>query len=324
MTDLRVVDPRAFDEHLDYIEQVRTTFVAELEEGLRACEDRLYLLRVSLESTEELLDEARRDLSAAWDDDAHHDSARIDRLVDEVDELARERNRKQRAVDDGTASFRRLQDFADTAQHDFRQAAFRASVSMTENKARYRSFVAEEMSGSRQFGVASQSVVSVSTGVAGSANAIPKGHQMLPVGPHALPPLPANMAWVPLDAVDWSSIDEDIEFKIASRSEIQTLLRTFVETIVPMLSADRDLKVDRLAEIDAGRSRMPGDSDSLVGAWERLLSGSDQIALDTSRGAQHPYSINSGRHRILAARDIGMSHVPAVVSQTKASRGEQK
>ncbi len=322
MTDLRVVDPRAFDEHLDYIEQVRTTFVAELEEGLRTCEERLYLLRLSLESTEELLDEARRDLSAAWDDDEHHDSARIDRLMDEVDELARQRNRKQRALDDGTVTFRRLQDFADTAQHDFNQAAFRASVSMTENKARYRSFIAEEMSGSRKDRVAFRPGVLASKGVAGPANASPQVHQVLPVGAHALPPLPRDMAWVPLDAVDWSSIDEDIEFKIATRSEIQTLLRTFVEKIVPMLSADPDLKVDRLAEIDARQSRMPGDSDSLVGAWERLLSGSDQIAFDTSRGTQHPYSINSGRHRILAARDIGMTHIPAVVSRSQTRPGD--
>lgn len=323
MTDLRVVDPKAFDEHLDYIEQVRTTFVAELEEGLRTCEERLYLLRLSLESTEELLIEAQRDLSAAWDDDEHHDSARIDRLINEVDELARERNRKQRALDDGTVTFRRLQDFAETAQYDFRQAAFRASVSMAENKARYRSFVAEEMSGSTKDAVGFQSAMSVSKGVARPENTSLQAHQELPVGLHGLPPLPGDMAWVPLDAVDWSSIDEDIEFKIASRSEIQTLLRTFVEKIVPMLSAYPDLKVDRLAEIDALQSRMPGDSDSLVGAWERLLSGGDQIALDTSRGAEHPYSINSGRHRILAARDIGMTHIPAVVSRSQTRPGDR-
>ena len=132
--------------------------------------------------------------------------------------------------------------------------------------------------------------------------------------PDTAPPQPGEFGY---------ACDENIEFKIASRSEIQTLLRTFVEKIVPMLSADPDLKVDRLAEIDALQSRMPGDSDSLVGAWERLLSGGDQIALDTSRGAQRPYSINSGRHRILAARDIGMTHIPALVSRSQTRSGNR-
>jgi len=132
------------------------------------------------------------------------------------------------------------------------------------------------------------------------------------------------MEWVPLDALDWSDTDDNLEFKKADRDKIRSMMRTFVETIVPMMSVDPDLSPDRLAAVDARRQLMPGDPDSLIGAWERLISGSDRIAIDTSRGEGQEFSIQSGRHRILAARDIGLTHVPAIVSQTTKCEGKHQ
>lgn len=324
MTDLRVIDHRVFDEHLDHIERVKSTFSTELRDGIQQCEDRLHLLRLSLESTEELLDEARRDLSSALENDENRDGDRIERLIDEVDELARERDRKRRAVEEGSAALRRLNEYAETAEHDFSRAAFRASVNMTENKVRYREYLAVDIGAASLLGGHPQSIGQGSRGGVGPAEPADALRKVSPARARSRPTLPAGMEWVPLEALDWSGIDEDLEFKKAGRDEIQSMMRTFVETIVPMLSVDPDLSPDRLAAVDARRQRMPGDPDSLVGAWERLVSGSDRIAVDTSRGKGQAFSIQSGRHRILAARDIGLTHVPAIVSQTTKCKGEHQ
>ena len=316
MTDLRIIDHKVFDEHLDRLESVKNTFSTELRDGIQQCEDRLYLLRLSLESTEEILDQARRDVSSALEDDEYRDGDRIERLIDEVDELAGERDRKRKALEDGSAALRRLKEYAETAAHGFRRAAFRASVSMTENKVRFREYLAVDIGAASLLGGPSHLIGPGSTGGVGPAERTDAFRKVSPERARSRPTLPAGMEWVPLEALDWSGIDNDLEFKKAGREEIRSMMRTFVETIVPMLSVDPDLGTDRLAAVDARRQRMPGDPDSLVGAWERLVSGSDRIAIDTSRGEGHAFAISSGRHRILAARDIGLTHVPAVVSGT--------
>lgn len=128
-----------------------------------------------------------------------------------------------------------------------------------------------------------------------------------------LPGLPGNIRWVPISEIDFDSIPSDLEFKTASKQEIKSMMETFEQDVIPALHENPFLSVDDFELYHAVERDELGKSARF--AYECLLGSfgsSDVIALDAlGYEERNKRGITSGRHRILIARQLGWTHVPA-------------
>lgn len=304
MKSLFAAGDRVFQDHVEGLGTISGLFEAAMDHGLEQARFHLHRLELAVEATQEELDDARRDLEAAFEDISDNSGQRIDRLIEEVSRLRDLLERQTESLQTGARELHDLEARVQAAQEELKQAIFRAQVAMTENKARYSAFEA-----------VTHTALSTAGGGAVRPSSVPPGPRSAAFAPgRRLPPLPRGMQWVPVDSLIWDEPPEALVFKKASRDDIAVMMRTFADVIMPMLTVDRNLSADFLARQDAQVGRQTGDPDSLLGTWERLVSGSDPIALVHDHRANGRYGFNSGRHRALVARDMGWTHVPAFVS----------
>lgn len=130
-----------------------------------------------------------------------------------------------------------------------------------------------------------------------------------------LPALPGKLAWVPIDEIDLRDVSDDLEFKKADRDHMTTMMRAFETHVVPKLG-EIENPMELLVSLQRESPQTVTPSDPAF-AYECMLGGfgsSDTIAVDSLRaGPAALRGITSGRHRILIAKKLGWSHVPAKV-----------
>lgn len=312
MNSLVATGGQAFLDHVEALGAVGPLFDSAMAFGLERARNRLCHLERAVEATREMLDDARRDLKAALEDVEDDDFYAIDRLRDEVGRLSEQLEHRIDLLKTGHMAVREVEERLGQLREELIKAIFRAQSAMLENHARFVEY--EKLTPMPSL-----------TGEAGIGRSAAAGAEVrrAPTRSSAfgaarrLPPLPRGMQWVPLDSLIWHDPPETLVFEKASRSDIGLMMQTFADAIMPMLAVDRNLDADFLAQQDAVRRKQPGDPDSLLGTWERLVSGSDPIVLSRDGGESGRFTFNSGRHRALVARDLGWTHVPAYVSGSK-------
>lgn len=128
-----------------------------------------------------------------------------------------------------------------------------------------------------------------------------------------LPKLPNGMQWIPIEKLDWAAVDDNIEFKKASETDIAAMMSVFERDLLPVLGANPQIELSTLK----GQDRLAGKDAAATGrafAYEFLIGtsvGSDVIAidrLDHHTGGRHGWQ--SGRHRALVAKKLGWRFIP--------------
>ena len=133
--------------------------------------------------------------------------------------------------------------------------------------------------------------------------------------PEMLPgvPLASNAEAVSLDLVE---VSNDL-FKAEQRasyaeSDLEWAASTFRDVVLPHVLAGGTR--DELRERDRAAGNVVG-LRRLEGAWEVYLG--DDIPAVTVDGSGRIVSVNNGRHRILAAKRVGLPWIPMRVYRTK-------
>jgi hypothetical protein len=123
--------------------------------------------------------------------------------------------------------------------------------------------------------------------------------------------LPPGFSWVRLDEIDpreLSELPED-EKSGVSADAVRAGLLQLRDAILPEIKAHPEhASSDHFYELDRQAGREPGVG-SLQGVYDAFF-GNDHIWVDRRPG-ESLYEIGNGRHRIKAARDLGLSAVPA-------------
>jgi hypothetical protein len=129
------------------------------------------------------------------------------------------------------------------------------------------------------------------------------------------PPLPRKMLWLPIEDIDEALLPDDLEFKKAPHAEMKAMMVVFQESVIPALTDNPSLTPDDFsASVGEERASL---STTPRFAYECMLGsfGSrDVIVLDGKKGEGiGKMGVTSGRHRILIAKELGWSHIPARV-----------
>jgi hypothetical protein len=134
--------------------------------------------------------------------------------------------------------------------------------------------------------------------------------------------LPAGLAWIPIAGIH---PDEFVDFveepaKAVSRNTMAAGMRRFYTDLVPMLRSNPRVSRDELRKRDRERGTLTGAGglihpESLSNLGEIFLFGDDLIAVEA--GGDGLYRLHSGRHRATLARDLGMTHIPAWVPDSR-------
>ncbi len=128
--------------------------------------------------------------------------------------------------------------------------------------------------------------------------------------PTELPPLPAGFIWVPIDEIDLSSDDTPLVWNKVERSTMTAGAEAFTRDLMPML-ARGEASVDNLIAFDraAGRTGSTAKHPQSLENLHAVFFGTDPIAAE--RYPDGKYRLASGRHRTVAALELGWTHVPA-------------
>lgn len=122
--------------------------------------------------------------------------------------------------------------------------------------------------------------------------------------------------------INWDEVPEDLEFKDVPRDSVRTMMETFSNKLLPIVSRQGPLDREKLQAIDderalADRFPDPFDSTRLSVAYDCMIGrdgASDVIVLDVDPRSGNPkFGVTSGRHRLLIAKELGWTHVPARV-----------
>jgi hypothetical protein len=133
-----------------------------------------------------------------------------------------------------------------------------------------------------------------------------------------LPALPHGLVWVPLDALDWSEVADDLEFKHAPRDSMEQMMQTFQRDVLPLLKKGGALDRERLRRLDRAAGLdpdgTPTDPRNRVLAWDCMIGqgkrDDDLVAVSPPLPGETSHRFTSGRHRALVARALGWTHMP--------------
>lgn len=119
--------------------------------------------------------------------------------------------------------------------------------------------------------------------------------------------LPKEFRWVSLSEIDSSKISEDISFNKTSADLMRSGFETLRKDILPAIQSNPMRGSDYFEDIDraSGQEYMGGQQN----VYEAFF-GLDHIKLERWKG-ETKYSITNGQHRILTARKLGWSSIPA-------------
>jgi len=149
-----------------------------------------------------------------------------------------------------------------------------------------------------------------------SRRAAPQGSAITSGRVADLPALPNGMSWVPIEALDWKEVDDDLEFKKAGEADISAMLTVFEREVLPLLARDPPADWFELSEMDR-RDGRTAPTTGRAFAYEFMIGQnrqSDVVAVDAPRASQDEhYGWESGRHRTLIARRLGWKFMPARV-----------
>jgi flagellar biosynthesis chaperone FliJ len=130
-----------------------------------------------------------------------------------------------------------------------------------------------------------------------------------------LPPLPRKMQWVPIEDIDETLLPIGLEFKKAPHAEMKAMMLVFQGSVLPALANNPSLIPDDFSGGVGEESTSMSTTPRF--AYECMLGSfgsSDVIVLDGKQGCEiGKMGITSGRHRILIAKELGWSHIPARV-----------
>lgn len=126
-------------------------------------------------------------------------------------------------------------------------------------------------------------------------------------------PLPPRFIWVPIAAIPDSELEairSADDFKKYSAEDIDSSLRTVRDVILPQFSDPLKRSSSHWGEADslAGKAYEKG----VQRAYDALFSSKGSIYLERKKG-EDTYRVIDGRHRIWVARRAGWTSVPAQV-----------
>jgi|GEM_PF-3454526 len=119
---------------------------------------------------------------------------------------------------------------------------------------------------------------------------------------------------VPVDAIDDrdNPVTGPGDFSKVPYPQMQAGMRTLADSVLPLVQSGADGDFFRGRDQQQGLSYINGQQ-----AIYDAFFGSGHIWLDYQNGA---YTVGNGRHRIYLARQMGMTHLPARVSQLQKRR----
>lgn len=190
-------------------------------------------------------------------------------------------------------------------------AVVEAKVFVQDSLERLRDFQAFRPEASNVSGRASVSPRGEGFGGGGTTHS-----QDEPVVPSSKPPstlelvstvLPEGFAWVPVDKLVQSKDyrEEELHFEKSSPEELRELLGRFRERVIPVLGVHGNNTPAELEKLDMAEQCY--GAKSLHNTYSKFVNREgDTIAVSRKHN-----SIESGRHRIWAAKEMGWSHIPA-------------
>jgi tetratricopeptide (TPR) repeat protein len=125
--------------------------------------------------------------------------------------------------------------------------------------------------------------------------------------------LPEGFRWIPISEIverDLPSSSSEWK-KGVSKEDMRTGLNAFRRDMLPALARRGHISRDDFVSLDRalGRaSRGVIEPDSVAHLYD-VFFGIDAIAIDRNPGGG--FSITNGRHRVVVARELGWTHVPA-------------
>ena len=268
---------------LDLCNDTASRALEELEDEVSAREHRLR----SLERE-----------AAARDADDEDGAGSLDA---EIEEAERELRSLRAAVDEfesGLAAYRRA---ADRAQEWFAAGAPRAQAFLERKQGEADAYVALSPPGrssSLRLGARAAAIPPAASGGAGAA--LPSAG------------LPPGFHWILVAEVDSPRMD-DAAFRKVAPDEVERGYRELAGRILPALARAAPEEVwDELGRLDAAEGR--GTADGIQKVYDAFF-GDDAIYLDRRAGDAR-WNVTNGQHRLEIARRLGITHVPARISET--------
>ena len=319
MSELIIRSAGVFDAHSVGLADAQSALYDDIQDAQDQLQFFVDKCRLAVEAAEEELSDLQDQLSEACEDEEVSQS-RIDDLTEQIDDQRRRVADTQDTYDAALASQREAEARFDEIQRDFvRRAAF-ARSRLDAVKAQWLIYmdITYEGDGSGHGGSAATSFSAPPPGTFAPLAAFARPTAMAAGKPApALPTLPAGLQWVPLDALDWAEVPNDIEFRKAQPAEMKAMLETFMSEVVPMLRSDPALNRDALVATDRVMNIGQGglvSPQSLAFAWDCMVGGTETITLEPPHAATGGhFGWQNGRHRAMLARSMGWTHVPAKV-----------
>jgi hypothetical protein len=236
-------------------------------------------------------------------EDAYHSASDEDRdeAYDALQEARDRVSRIEGAVDRVRNSLRRYKSCARDLDEARRGLLMGASGYLSERILAVERYLALRPDGN------ATPVRSASVGASGAAG------DLYPLQSMVDTPLPKGFMWVPIaEIVEPLPVDPSEWKKGTSKEEMQIGLNTFRRDMMPIFARGDPAAHDDFRALDQKLGRMssgPVRADSLMHLYE-VFFGGDPIAVDRGTGGKG-FSVNSGRHRISVAKELGWTHVPA-------------
>lgn len=250
------------------------------------------------------------------DDRRRYTERRVKHWRETYEESENKEDRQQalRKLEEAEDSLRRihyLRKLLADQQQDYQRQADKLTRLTTEESSKARHFLKESLDQLQAY-IAVQGPGSLSSpGIpAGSASpATPVAETSAGAEKISLTdfPLPSGYRWVSLAEIDQKEIPADIKFEKISSERMEAGLHTLKDEVLPALKEDtmRDGWYFEKQDRKAGRQYQDGQQR----VYDAFF-GQDHIRLERWEGESH-YGITNGRHRILLARELGWSAIPA-------------
>ncbi|WP_209428304.1 hypothetical protein [Pararhodobacter sp. SW119] len=298
---------------IDFQGELRTAEVsaaAEFEEMRRMISQEVAQSRATLEDREATLTVAIENLRNGSDDESKQFEQDA---VDEAQIEVRKARQQLRSVEDAASQFLKVLNTETQSLSD----AFAAG----------QAFLCERITAGGQYrAITIPGESSLAAPAAKSAAPAPRSNSAEHTSSDRsfqsssrLPPLPRKMQWVPINEIDEALLPNDLEFKKAPHAEMKAMMQVFRDSVLPALDENPSLTADDFAASRAEERDSMSTTPRF--AYECMLGSfgtSDVIVLDGQREKEiGKMGITSGRHRILIAKELGWSHVPARVLRSR-------